>query len=359
MADKKFAFESEKITIAFSIYNGMGDAIIEKKVLGAVITLAPDCLVDVFCLKKKHELFAKAFYSDFENLNLIASLEGLDWGEFYKKVLPKYDFAFSVGGSHVIILDYVNSKRLQTMSPKLFDAIVKINEYNKPNFYEVGSWGTSVAFRNMMMARILNKNCYEFLSCNGALPICDNKVAIPLLPKYKSKFDALKLDRYITIYSNIAETERDKPKVKTWSIRYWYEYVARLKKRLPQIEIVQCGGGNDIKIENADRHFLGCDLELTKYILANSLLHVGCEGGLVHLATQLGTKCLVLFGSSGVEYFGYKQNINLVSEVCQPCMYILPDFSICLRGAKEPPCMLSHTPQTVCEITCNYLKNKA
>ena len=130
-----------------------------------------------------------------------------------------------------------------------------------------------------------------------------------------------------------------------------------MKKRFPAVEIVQCGGATDVKVDNADRHFMNVDLELTKYILANSLLHVGCEDGLVHLATAPGTKCLVLFGSNGIEYFGYNQNINLVSEVCHPCMYIVPDFSICLRGANEPPCMLSHTPQTVCEITCNYLKH--
>ncbi len=133
-----------------------------------------------------------------------------------------------------------------------------------------------------------------------------------------------------------------------------------MKRRFPQIEIVQCGGRGDVKIENADRNFLGCDLELTKYILANSLLHVGCEGGLIHLATAVGAKCLVLFGPSDQNYVGYDWNINLVSEICRPCLYVNGDnWWTCLRGNAEPPCMLSHTPQMVCEVTCNYLKNKA
>ena len=112
-----------------------------------------------------------------------------------------------------------------------------------------------------------------------------------------------------------------------------------------------------IKIVNADRHFLGCDLELTKYILANSLLHIGDEGGLFHLATQLGTKCLVLFGATSHYYYGYNKNINIISEVCYPCIDALPDWSECLRGFKESPCMLSITPQLVCEVTCNYLEH--
>ena len=217
-------------------------------------------------------------------------------------------------------------------------------------------FSTSLASRNILLSRILNKNCYWFMSCDGALPIFDDKVNIPLLPEVKPAFDNLRLDKYITIYSNIKRDEVH-PKVKTWPMKYLFEYVLRMKKRFPSVEIVQCGGGGDVEIENVDRNFCGCDLELTKYILANSLLHVGCEGGLVHLATALGTKCLVLFGSSAVEYFGYDRNINLVSEICSPCAYILPDYRICLRGAKEPPCMLNITPQLVCEVTCNYLKN--
>ena len=38
-----------------------------------------------------------------------------------------------------------------------------------------------------------------------------------------------------------------------------------------------------------DFYVLGESIELTKYILRDSLCHVDCEGGLVHLATQLGT----------------------------------------------------------------------
>ena len=98
-------------------------------------------------------------------------------------------------------------------------------------------------------------------------------------------------------------------------------------------------------------------MELTKYILANSLLHVGCEGGLVHLATALGTKCLVLFDPSDVHQYGFARNINLVSEVCSSCMYIFGDGGLrdCMRGNKEPPCMLSLTPQKVFDVTRNRL----
>lgn len=111
------------------------------------------------------------------------------------------------------------------------------------------------------------------------------------------------------------------------------------------------------KIENADVHLLGKNLELVKYILKNSLLHIDCEGGLVHLASQLGTKCVVLFGATDVDYYSYRQNINLVAEICTPCYMAWSSGSECLLKSKEPPCMLSITPQKVCEVTYNYLKS--
>ena len=353
MAEEKFAFESEEVSIAFSLTSGLGDCVIIKKVLEAVIELVPDCVVDIFYVSEAHKIFAETFYSDLKNLNCIWSLD-----EFYRENFQRYDLALWVAGSHSIILDSVKVQSLKTKAPNLLLSLIKIDTYNKKYVYDLEPGGTGVALRNMLAAQILNKNCYEFLSCDGALPIRDDKVNIPLAPEFKRDFESLKLDKYITIYTDINESEKARPKVKTYPIKYFREYISRMKKRMPDIEIVQCGG-NDIKVENADRHFLGVDLELTKYILANSLLHVGCEGGLIHLATALDIKCLVLFGSSGVDYFGYKQNINLVSEICRPCAHLLPDATICLRGSKEPPCMLSHTPQLVCEITCNYLKNKA
>ncbi len=349
MAEKKFAFESGEVSVAFTLDSGLGDAIIARKVFDAIIELAPNCRVDIFYVGENRRNFAHAFYGGSKNLNLIVPRN-----EHYKNLVQRYDLAFYVAGSWAVILEHANGQRLQTLAPLLLQAVMKIAEYNKANIQNIGAPG-AVSLRNFAMSRVLNKNCYEILSCDGALPIRDDKVNIPLLPEYKPEFDALKLGNYITIYSDI-ERGAARPKIKTWSMRYLVEFVALVKQYLPQIEIVQCGG-DDVKVENADRHFMGVDLELTKHILSNSLLHVGCEGGLVHLATALGTKCLVLFGFSSVYYYGYKRNINLVSDVCYPCANIVGDgnLNFCLRGNKEPPCMLSHTPRQVFEVTRNYL----
>ena len=69
MAEEKFAFESEKVSIAFSLTSGLGDCVIIKKVLEALIELAPDCVVDIFYVSAAHKTFAEAFYRDIKNLN--------------------------------------------------------------------------------------------------------------------------------------------------------------------------------------------------------------------------------------------------------------------------------------------------
>lgn len=350
--EKKFAFESEEVSIAFTLDYGLGDCIMAKKVFDALTEVEPSCRIDIFCVGEHRKAFAKAFYGNSKNLNLI-----LDHGQMYRQYVEKYDLAILVGAVFAVFLERVNVKRLQVMSPELLQTVIRIDEYNKHNVYGISPWGTSLASRNILLSRILNKNCYWFMSCGGALPIYDDKVKISLLSEYKPTFDKLKLSNYITIYSNIDGNKKDKPKNKTWSIKYLHEYVALVRKNFPKVGIVQVDGEGSIKIENCDRHFLSNDLELAKYILANSLLHVGCEGGLIHLATALATKCLVIFGATSHYYFGYERNINIVSDVCYPCSYIVStNFNECLRGFKESPCMLSITPQLVCDVTCNYLR---
>ena len=352
MADKKFAFESGEVSVAFTLDSGLGDAIIARKVFDAVIELAPNCLVDIFYVGENRRNFAQAFYGGSKNLNLI-----LPHDDRYTKIAPRYDVGLNVVGYNFIQIFNANAAKLNTSAPKLLAALAKIVEYNNRHLRRYASCIMCIPLVHMISARIVNKNCYTFLSCDGALPIHDDKVKLAFATEYKLSFERLKLGNYITLYTDIAEKDKFNPKVKTWPVKYFVEYVARMKKYLPQIEIVQCGSGDDVKVENADRHFMGCDLELTKYILANSLLHVGCEGGLIHLATQLGTKCLTLFGPVDVHYCGYDRNINVVSEVCSPCMYIQGDGDLrtCMRGNKEPPCMLSITPRQIFEITRNYL----
>ena len=351
MDDKKFAFESEGISIAFGLGYGLGDSVVAKKIFDLLVKIEPSCVVDIFCKEPRHLDFAKAFFGFSKNLNRILNHE-----KFYEQNVEKYALAVWVVGTHCIMFDGANIEQLKK-SPALLNTALQIQEYNNRMVKDFKPLGFSVPLRNVCISRILHKNFFWFLSCGGVLPIHDEKIEISLSPAYRRDFNKLKLDKYITIYSNI-HRQATRLKSKAWPMKYLVEYVALVKKFFPEIKIIQVGGKDEAEIKNCDRQILGCDLELTKYILANSLLHVGCEGGLIHLATALETTCLVFFGSSDWHYFAYDRNINIASSVCEPCMYIAGDYG-CVLEAKEPPCMLDITPQEALTATSNYLKNKA
>ena len=100
---------------------------------------------------------------------------------------------------------------------------------------------------------------------------------------------------------------------------------------------------------------MGQDIELIKYVLKNAIFHLDSEGGLTHLATQLGTKCIVLFGPTQVELLGYSQNINIVASTCKGCYFLYDDMMKCARDLQEPECMHSITPELVMEKVDTYL----
>lgn len=349
---EKFAFETGKVSIAFGLRYGLGDSVVAKKIFDVLAAIEPNCAIDIFYKEDRHRIFAEAFYGGSKNLNRILSCE-----KFYERHVAEYDLAVWVVGTHCIVFDGANVERLQKTSPKLLQTALQIHRYNAENVSEIKPLGFSVPLRNVFISRIIHKNFFWFLSCGGALPIHDEHVDIKLSPKHKRDFDKLKLGNYITIYSNI-HRDAIHPKPKTWPMKYLVEYVALVKKFFPQLEVVQVGGDTEAEISNVDRKFLSCDLELTKYILANSLLHVGCEGGLIHLATALGAKCLVFFGASDWHYFSYENNINVASSVCEPCMYVLKTYG-CVLGEENPPCMLDITPQEAFDVTKEYLTSLA
>ena len=72
-------------------------------------------------------------------------------------------------------------------------------------------------------------------------------------------------------------------------------------------------------------------------------------------ATQLGTKCIVLFGPTVREYYGYEQNINIQAGNCHNCWGLYSDVNRCARDLKEPECMYAITPDMVMRHLEEYM----
>ena len=201
-------------------------------------------------------------------------------------------------------------------------------------------------------------NCYTSFNRYIGFDVRDWHTHVPLQEQWEESFHALHLpDQYITVNYGF-ERHGDAMNCKGWPLERFAEVVRMCKESFPEIAVVQVGGKGFPEIPGCDVHILGQSLELVKYVLKASMLHIDIEGGLVHLATQLGTRCVVLFGPTPLHYYAYKENINLQAGNCHNCIWYQGSNWRCYRHMKEPECMYAITPELVMEHVEKELRER-
>ena len=139
--------------------------------------------------------------------------------------------------------------------------------------------------------------------------------------QFLKKWD-LETDKYITIHHGC--DVRYSYSTKLWKWENYDHLAGLIKESFPELKIVQCGVDPEQfpKMKNADINLVGkTTMEEVKALLKNSLLHIDNEGGLVHLRHALcAKKSIVLFGPTSDLFYGYAENENVRSNVCEePC----------------------------------------
>ena len=132
----------------------------------------------------------------------------------------------------------------------------------------------------------------------------------------------LETDKYITIHHGC--DVRYSYSTKLWKWENYDHLAGLIKESFPELKIVQCGVDPEQfpQMKNADINLVGKTImEEVKALLKNSLLHIDNEGGLVHLRHALcAKKSIVLFGPTSDLFYGYAENENVRSNVCEePC----------------------------------------
>jgi ADP-heptose:LPS heptosyltransferase/SAM-dependent methyltransferase len=141
----------------------------------------------------------------------------------------------------------------------------------------------------------------------------------------------------------------DYTSTKNISMQQWRQIVSLIRKQ--GVEVIQLGVVEEEKIEGVTHHLNGqTSLEETSLLIKYSLCHIDTEGGLVHLANAVHGRCVVLFGPTPVELFGYPDNINLEPSDCKACWFSTHTWVIeCPRHTSGPECMSGHTATKVVE----------
>ena len=335
------------ILIAFYPTGGFGDGIISSKLLDEFMTLGP-VRIDVFC---NNIAFGQAVYGKRPNVRVLP----YDAYEHSKYI---YDIALTV--EHFIHVDYYKAKNVAKYSPALADKMHALGVSIRKVRPDIGQQ----CYREAMhfeRCKLLGINRYTELNHINVFHIQDQRSAVYLDKDYLSKLEELGIlgKKYITINRGADSMGRSGTQTKVWPEEYYVEFVRLFKQRYPDIHVYQIGSKGNTKIKGADRYVFGENLEVIKWVLKNSKLHLDCEGGMVHLASQLSTKCLVIFGPTPAHMYAYPWNINLIPKNCSNCMGSHEDWAFtCYRGLSEPECMYSITADMVMNAITAYIDEK-
>ena len=182
------------------------------------------------------------------------------------------------------------------------------------------------------------------------------KLCEPKLPYFENKYNW----KYITIHNGFDETHSTNGyHTKVWPVEYWKQFVVDFKNRYPNIKIVQVGGKNSYSIKGVDSNMSGSiDMKNSLQIIKGGMFHVDNESGLVHAARAMNKKSVVMFGPTNMDFFGYKENVNIQKGYCKDCWWISDTWTAkCIEGYDKPECMYSITTDSVI-FECDNLMKK-
>lgn len=336
---EELAFSKKQPAFVLYIMGGIGDFVFIKRFVVEIIRLVPDCLIDIYCSKQSEIL--RILYEDLKNINLIRD----NLGTRYDAHKERYALALFVSGTGFLQVDGFLPDQFQSRNTNFVSMIKNLQQK-----IEEENFSPTTPRSAIFLRRIFNgQNCYSTYNY-GVFQIFDKKVHIPLDDKQRKAFEELQLgERYITLSCDAGASKDNSVVAKSWPLENFSRLVQLLKEKYPALPVVQLGAAEAERIEGVDYYMLGKPFALAEHILADAAFHIDTEGGLVHLASQLGTKCIVLFGPTWEKYYGYENNVNIKAGTCHDCCGVYPDANQCARGMKEPECMYNITPEMVME----------
>lgn len=317
---------SRRVNIAIRTGGGLGDFIVYLSIIDQLLARC-DCDIHVFTLSRANAL------------SILGSRE---------RVFVQYPFGFRTGQfdlvlelDHYVHVSEYHPRRLRSKNPELYEAVFSIMNWNKEN---IPNADTVIVQRNVIIfrAKYHSLNRWTQLSCGGVFDMAPMRANIGVDENEEDFLDKNELRdcEYITVSCGADPDMGGSRQTKVWPVHRFEEFLMRFRQEFPWIKTVQLAIKGEPVLAGADIRIRDAGLEQVKVVLKNSLTHLANEGGMVHLATQLGTRCVVLFGPTPAHYYGYPGNVNIVSPVCTSCMEHSQDWFVrCARGLDTPECM--------------------
>ena len=331
----------EPSVLRLSIYLGgaLGDYIVYLRFVDEISSICP-CEVDLFLDRME---FAAFVFGKRENITIIHDAENC----LFRDSCTQYDMALHL--DHGVTLRHVKLGNIREKSGDFYKTACRIVEYTKSHRVDIEKQNEreTVILRQ---AKFFGETKWSKLSCGGSIDMEEmysnillDSDAFTVLKRYD-----LEGRKYITVNFGADKNMGGTAQTKVLPAKTLEAFIRVFKDQYPEYLVVQTGVRNSISLEGADRRAFDCRLEETAVILKYSTVHIDSEGGLVHLASQLSTPCVVSFGPTPVYYYGYQRNENIVSPTCNDCMATTGQWSkICPKGLQVPECMASISEEMI------------
>jgi len=124
------------------------------------------------------------------------------------------------------------------------------------------------------------------------------------------------------------------------------------------LPVVLLGARDDARIDGVDIDLRGrTSIREAAAVLRDAAVFVGPEGGLANLARAVKTRSVVFFGSTPLQFFGFRANINVPPQRCGGCWWTTPSYlHQCPRLQLAPECTGSISERAVLTAVAQILQ---
>lgn len=277
---------------------GLGDGVMLGYLCRAIKRRWPGCTIDAFV----RDVFqTQLFVFDYPDIKGQYCNKG--WRQTIKEHRDNYDVSYEFSRYPVRWDNYKSVP--QNINKELY------NDWSKAASHILKTW---------------DKSIFEYYASETGLDLVESDMKIPILnskdPSIDQQLERYKIKgSYITVNSGCDDNVGI---MKLWSRESWEKVISKLSEK--GVQVIQIGNEKDKTIPGARKVTAKNAVDLM-YLIERSKLHVGNEGGLVHLAHALNTKSVVLFGPTDPNLYGYPDNKNLYTYSCPSCWWRSGDWS--------------------------------
>ncbi|MGO9107655.1 MAG: glycosyltransferase family 9 protein [Thermoguttaceae bacterium] len=330
--------------MAFRISGGIGDHLIAARYIRDLLAAVGDFKFDIYSSRPGVVPWIFSHFTGFH--------ECYDETFFWKKRTGSYPLSMWIMSFAVAYTENANWGAIRASNRRLVDICSSLQEFKSKIDVFIdhhprldGALGQVVVFMNM--------NRHTFLQGMSGIQYGGPRLRLPTDDHALARF-GLDQRHYVTVHSGFdaeAANHVGTARVATKCYPHFNELVSHFRSAFPGIFVVQVGTRTSQPIATADLNLIGrTSMQETAAILESAALNIDNEGGLVHLASCLGTRSCVIFGPTSVEYFAYEENINIRPSFCGGCWWTTGDWlRNCPRGFEGPRCLTEQQPQVIVE----------